>query len=422
MSKIRTSAPDEVERVGRPGSRPNRCPTGSASLLEQALGVEDLAGRRARARRRCSCGRRRCRRPIATRWRRSSAPSTASSTTGPDCCGPAVSRLLTCYGARIPASRTRPTRCCCPATRMRSPRSCATARSAASPSSRSAGAPASSAAWIRSAASSRPWFRWTCAASTSCTALDEISGEAELGAGVTGPQAERLLGEHGFSLGHFPQSFQFATIGGFAATRSSGQDSAGYGRFNDMVRGLRAVTPAGVLDLGRAPESAAGPDLRQLLIGSEGVFGIITRVRLRVHRVPDSTRYEAWSFPDFATGRRRPARRHPDRYRTDRHPAVRRGRDRGQPRHHREHRRADASPAAAWPSRCSRARRRIPKAGTPKPGPCWRPTAARRSARRPRAPGSTAVTARRICATRCCRRARCAKRWRPPRTGPTSSR
>jgi alkyldihydroxyacetonephosphate synthase len=133
-------------------------------------------------------------------------------------------------------------------------------------------------------------------------ALDEISGEAELGAGLTGPEAERLLGERGFSLGHFPQSFQFATIGGFAATRSSGQDSAGYGRFNDMVRGLRTVTPAGVLDLGRAPESAAGPDLRQLMIGSEGVFGIITRVRVRVHPVPAATRYEAWSFPDFATG------------------------------------------------------------------------------------------------------------------------
>jgi alkyldihydroxyacetonephosphate synthase len=133
-------------------------------------------------------------------------------------------------------------------------------------------------------------------------ALDEVSGEAELGAGVTGPEAERLLGERGFSLGHFPQSFEFATIGGFAATRSSGQDSAGYGRFNDMIRGLRAVTPTGVLNLGRAPESAAGPDLRQLIIGSEGVFGVITRVRVRVHPVPESTRYEAWSFPDFATG------------------------------------------------------------------------------------------------------------------------
>jgi alkyldihydroxyacetonephosphate synthase len=132
--------------------------------------------------------------------------------------------------------------------------------------------------------------------------LDEVSGEAELDAGVTGPEAERLLGERGFSLGHFPQSFQFATIGGFAATRSSGQDSAGYGRFNDMVRGLRVVTPVGVLDLGRAPESAAGPDLRQLLIGSEGVFGVISRVRLQVHPIPEATRYEAWSFPDFTTG------------------------------------------------------------------------------------------------------------------------
>ncbi|OSC41928.1 FAD-binding oxidoreductase [Mycobacterium decipiens] len=132
--------------------------------------------------------------------------------------------------------------------------------------------------------------------------LDEVSGAAELGAGVTGPEAERLLGEHGFSLGHFPQSFEFATIGGFAATRSSGQDSAGYGRFNDMILGLRMITPVGVLDLGRVPASAAGPDLRQVLIGSEGTLGVITRVRLRVHRVPETTRYEAWSFPDFATG------------------------------------------------------------------------------------------------------------------------
>jgi alkyldihydroxyacetonephosphate synthase len=132
--------------------------------------------------------------------------------------------------------------------------------------------------------------------------LDEVSGEAELGAGLTGPQAEELLGALGFSIGHFPQSFQFASIGGYAATRSSGQNSAGYGRFDDMVRGVRAVTPAGVLDLGRAPASAAGPDLKQLILGSEGVFGVITRVRLRVHPVPEVTLHEAWSFPDFVTG------------------------------------------------------------------------------------------------------------------------
>jgi alkyldihydroxyacetonephosphate synthase len=132
--------------------------------------------------------------------------------------------------------------------------------------------------------------------------LDETSGEAELGAGMTGPDAERLLGERGFSLGHFPQSFRFASIGGYAVTRSSGQDSAGYGRFNEMVRGMRVITPAGILDVGRAPASAAGPDLRELFCGSEGTFGVVTRVRVRVHPVPESVRYEAWSFPDFATG------------------------------------------------------------------------------------------------------------------------
>ncbi|MGW1174917.1 FAD-binding oxidoreductase [Kitasatospora sp. NPDC002543] len=132
--------------------------------------------------------------------------------------------------------------------------------------------------------------------------LDETSGEAVLGAGLTGPAAEALLAERGWELGHYPQSFRYATIGGFAATRSSGQDSAGYGRFDEMVRGLRAVTPAGVLDLGRAPASAAGPDLRQLFLGSEGTLGVITAVRLRVHPLPAVKAYEAWSFPDFATG------------------------------------------------------------------------------------------------------------------------
>jgi alkyldihydroxyacetonephosphate synthase len=112
-----------------------------------------------------------------------------------------------------------------------------------------------------------------------------------------------LLAERGFELGHYPQSFRYATIGGFAATRSSGQDSAGYGRFDEMVRGLRVVTPVGALELGRpAPKTAAGPDLRELFLGSEGTFGIITAVRVRVHPVPESRRYEAWTFPDFATG------------------------------------------------------------------------------------------------------------------------
>ncbi|MGP3535399.1 FAD-binding oxidoreductase [Microbacterium sp. RD1] len=133
-------------------------------------------------------------------------------------------------------------------------------------------------------------------------ALDDTSLVATFGAGTTGPQAEELLGRHGFTLGHFPQSFEFASLGGFAATRSSGQASRGYGRFDDLVHALRVAAPAGELDLGRAPASAAGPDLRELFLGSEGAFGVITEVAVRVRPLPAATAYGAWSFPDFVAG------------------------------------------------------------------------------------------------------------------------
>ncbi|MFG1683095.1 FAD-binding oxidoreductase [Nonomuraea sp. NPDC049269] len=120
--------------------------------------------------------------------------------------------------------------------------------------------------------------------------------------GLRAPEAERLLERHGLTLGHFPQSFEYATLGGFAAARSSGQASAGYGRFDDMVVGLTVATPSGDLSLGRAPKSAAGPDLRQLLLGSEGVFGVITALRLRVRRVPERRVYEGWRFGSFQEG------------------------------------------------------------------------------------------------------------------------
>jgi alkyldihydroxyacetonephosphate synthase len=132
--------------------------------------------------------------------------------------------------------------------------------------------------------------------------VDDVSWTATLQAGVTGPRAEELLAEHGFTLGHVPQSFERATIGGYAATRSSGQLSTGWGRFDALVERVRAVTPAGDLDLGRAPGTAAGPDLRQLVLGSEGAFGVITAVTVRVRPIPEVRRHEGWRVANLATG------------------------------------------------------------------------------------------------------------------------
>ncbi|WP_244930576.1 FAD-binding oxidoreductase [Nocardioides sp. W7] len=134
-------------------------------------------------------------------------------------------------------------------------------------------------------------------------AVDHVSMTATLEPGLRGPEAEALLAAEGLTLGHYPQSFEHATIGGFAATRSSGQSSAGYGRFDALVVGLRAATPRGELALGSAPANAAGPDLRQLLLGSEGAFGVITAVTVRVRPLPVEKVYEGWRWPSFDAGR-----------------------------------------------------------------------------------------------------------------------
>ncbi len=133
-------------------------------------------------------------------------------------------------------------------------------------------------------------------------AVDPVSMTATLEPGLRGPEAEALLAEHRMTLGHFPQSFEYATIGGFAATRSSGQSSAGYGRFDAVVTGLEVATPVGRVVLGHAPASAAGPDLRQLFLGSEGALGVITSVTVRVRPLPDERVYEGWRWPSFDAG------------------------------------------------------------------------------------------------------------------------
>ncbi len=133
-------------------------------------------------------------------------------------------------------------------------------------------------------------------------AVDPVALTATFAAGVLGPAAEEALAAHGLTLGHFPQSFEFSTVGGWVATRSAGQASSGYGRIDDLVVALRVATPAGEIVTRAVPASAAGPSVRELLVGSEGAFGIITEVTLRVRPRPAVRRYEGFALPGFAAG------------------------------------------------------------------------------------------------------------------------
>src|SRR3954451_6695331 len=124
--------------------------------------------------------------------------------------------------------------------------------------------------------------------------LDATSHTATFEPGIRAPAAEGELNAAGFTLGHFPQSYQRATLGGYVVTRSAGQASSGYGRIDDLVVGLRLSTPTGELVLPAVPGSAAGPDLRRLVLGSEGTLGVVTEVTLRVRPLPAARRYEGW--------------------------------------------------------------------------------------------------------------------------------
>jgi len=133
-------------------------------------------------------------------------------------------------------------------------------------------------------------------------AVDRRSLTARLGAGLRGPEAEAALAREGLTLGHFPQSFEYATIGGFAATRSAGQASSGYGRFDALVSSVRLIAPAGDMQTLETPHTAAGPALRELIVGSEGVLGVIPEVTVRVRPAPLVRRYEAWMAESFESG------------------------------------------------------------------------------------------------------------------------
>ena len=133
-------------------------------------------------------------------------------------------------------------------------------------------------------------------------AIDPRSRTARVQAGRRLPELDHALAAHGLRLGHLPQSYEWATVGGCAATRSAGQASTGFGRFDELVAGMRCATPSGELATLGVPASAAGPDLAELLLGSEGTLGVITEVGLRVRPVAAAQRYEAWLLRSFGDG------------------------------------------------------------------------------------------------------------------------
>jgi len=132
--------------------------------------------------------------------------------------------------------------------------------------------------------------------------LDGVSQVATFGAGVFGPDIEAQLRAHGLTLGHFPQSFELSTLGGWIVTRSNGQQSLCYGRIEAMFAGGRLEAPAGTMILPGFPASAAGPDLREMVLGSEGRLGVLTEASVRVRAVPEMEELRAVFFPDFRCG------------------------------------------------------------------------------------------------------------------------
>ncbi|MGO1744189.1 MAG: FAD-binding oxidoreductase [Psychrobacter sp.] len=133
--------------------------------------------------------------------------------------------------------------------------------------------------------------------------LDNESQIATFGAGTQGPAVEAQLDAHGYRLGHYPQSWELSTLGGWIAARSSGQQSLGYGRIEQMFAGGTLVTPKGVITIADIPASSAGPDLREMMMGTEGRAGIFTEVKMRVQPQPEEEVFKVVFLPNWEAGK-----------------------------------------------------------------------------------------------------------------------
>jgi len=134
--------------------------------------------------------------------------------------------------------------------------------------------------------------------------VDAVSGLVEVWAGTFGPDLEHHIRiQHGLTVGHFPQSFDLATVGGWIGHCGAGQYSTRYGKVDDMVAALEVVLADGtVVITGSGPAAAQGPDLNELFIGSEGTLGVVTRAWLKAHPMPTAERRAAYAFASFAEG------------------------------------------------------------------------------------------------------------------------
>jgi alkyldihydroxyacetonephosphate synthase len=133
--------------------------------------------------------------------------------------------------------------------------------------------------------------------------IDPVNLLASFDAGMNGLEAEQAVAERGLTIGHWPQSIAVSSVGGWVATRASGQFSSAYGNIEDIIHSIEAVLPDGSLAvLGKGPRASAGPDLRQLMLGSEGTLAVITGVTLSVRRAPETRAVSAFEAPDMATG------------------------------------------------------------------------------------------------------------------------
>lgn len=132
--------------------------------------------------------------------------------------------------------------------------------------------------------------------------VDAISRTARIQSGATGPTIERYLNSRGFTLGHYPESFEFSTLGGWIAARSIGQNGIGYGTIEHIVQSIRAVTPIGLIEANNAPASGVGPNLLDILVGSEGGYGIITEAAAKVSPEPEMRDYRGVLFQGLKTG------------------------------------------------------------------------------------------------------------------------